>query len=398
MAFIQSIRFWPAMSVVGVVCIAASFGFCLAQEPMTAERQVDALIADLGSDSFEIRDAASRRLRERAEAVPALERARKSRDPEVARRAEDILEYFHRMEKEQQFARLVDLAKCGAIDQLVERLVRQKQADDAGTQWQVISDFAAKLTDLEEKTYGRVSLRQLDPVDAENFRRMPWGRAFLNVTPRGASPKLWNGRIVMRAEEIPWVSGIHTFRVAVSGNAKLAEVVGSVVFAGGSVEVRGGLGYSIILCDGDFRGDARLKNSLVIARGTIWCGEVVENSCLISCGKIAFRHPENVYETKVAENQATPLGFVKFFDAADVGIKAEGSDARVRVKEATKGKRFAAAGIQADDLVTAINGEKVNDYEGFRRLLRAKLAVEEDMVLKVRRSDQTLELRVSGKD
>ncbi|HKI30856.1 MAG TPA: PDZ domain-containing protein [Gemmataceae bacterium] len=98
------------------------------------------------------------------------------------------------------------------------------------------------------------------------------------------------------------------------------------------------------------------------------------------------------------EKEAKPLGFVTFFDPAVVGIKVATAEGGVRVKEAEKGKLFAIAGLGADDLVTAIDSTAVKDAAAFCRLLRAKLAVDGEMVFKVRRGDKVSDIAVKHKE
>ena len=49
-------------------------------------------------------------------------------------------------------------------------------------------------------------------------------------------------------------------------------------------------------------------------------------------------------------------------------------------------------------MVTALDGAAVKDAEGFRRLLRAKLALEGTTTFRVRRGDKTVEIPVPHKD
>jgi len=77
-----------------------------------------------------------------------------------------------------------------------------------------------------------------------------------------------------------------------------------------------------------------------------------------------------------------------------VGIKVATAGGALRVKEAEKGKPFAVAGIRADDIVAAIDGTAVKYAEAFRRLLRAKLAVEGEMIFQVRRGEEVLDIPV----
>ena len=48
--------------------------------------------------------------------------------------------------------------------------------------------------------------------------------------------------------------------------------------------------------------------------------------------------------------------------------------------------------------MTALDGSAVRDAEGFRRLLRAKLAVEGTTTFHVRRDQKTMEIPITHKD
>src|SRR6516165_9351291 len=119
---------------------------CAGDEPTPAKRVIDELIAQLGDESFAVREAATKQLMEREDAIPALSRALKSRDAEVARRAREIRDVLARREKERAFARLADLVKCGAVDQAVEKFVRREKWDDETAGWQLFAELAGKLT------------------------------------------------------------------------------------------------------------------------------------------------------------------------------------------------------------------------------------------------------------
>src|SRR5262249_25610290 len=79
-----------------------------------------------------------------------------------------------------------------------------------------------------------------------------------------------------------------------------------------------------------------ISDSLVIARGTVRCSAAA-NSRIISCGEIRCKEPKAVKESKLVEHEPKPLGFVTFFDTADVGLKVESADGGARVKSAEKG-------------------------------------------------------------
>jgi hypothetical protein len=372
---------------------------CGGDEPIVAERAIEELIAQLGDTSFAVREAASKRLMERDDAIPALRRALKSRDAEVARRAQEILDVLARREKERAFAQLADLLKRGAIDQAVEKFVRREKWDDEMTCWQLFAELAGKLTDREREAYGKASLPNEDFVPARDFSRYAakQGHRFEIIAARHPTLEQMNdvGR-AMRVEEIVGGPPINMHLITSAGDVKAANASFSVIFAGGSVECSS-IFRSLVVCDGYVEA-ASITDSLIIARGTVVCRSSADSSRIISCGSVAFVKPDRVTESKVLRKQRKPLDFVTFFDPADVGIKVGAAEGGVRVKEAEKGKLFATAGLRADDLVTALDGEAVKDAESFRRLLRAKLAVEGTTTFQVRRGEKAVEVAVPHKD
>jgi hypothetical protein len=382
-----------------VPSVAPSPPGCRAEEPAAGKRDVKELIAQLGSQSFEVREAATRRLKEREDAAAALREALKSGDPEVARRAREILDALARRAGERPFAAFADAAKRGAVDQAVERLVRRDRWDDEEACWKALAGLADKLTALERQRFDKVSLSGEHRGDDRELRRVQRHVRPKRAGDRHPSVGLWEGRFVLRAGE-DFEAGIPTagFLIAAAGNVEVPSITHSAVFAGGSVDVKGSIGNSLVVCDGDVTSRHIIKDSLIIARGKVRCDMVVENSRIISGGGVEWKHPELVKDSKVLEKEAKPLGFVTFFDPADAGITVESAEGEVRVKKVEKGKAFAAAGLRADDLVTALDGEAVKDAESFRRLLRAKLAVEGTTTFKVRRGDKAVEIPVAHKD
>jgi hypothetical protein len=391
----------PLMWLPAVACLVAAISVVpparhgSAQEPSAREREIDELIARLGNESFEVREEATRRLKEREEAAPMLRRALRSADAEVARRVAEILESFARRQQDRARAKVADLAKGGAVDRAVEQFVRRAEWDDESPCWRALADLAGKLDDRERQTYGKASRRadeRFRSVDISDIDRLR-----IKFIHRGrAAPRLWERRVVLREEEIE-ASVVGDALFAVSGNVKIQPLVNhSTIFSSGSVDLFGVVN-SLVVCDGDFT--ARdIVNSLIIARGTIRHLEDVRNSRIITCGEVQDPRFSRLHDSQVVEKEPKPLGFVKFFDPADVGLRVAAADGGARVTEAARGQRF-AAGLRADDLITAVNGKAVKDAEAFRRLLRTRLAVpDEEMVFTVRRAGKALEVRVPGKE
>jgi hypothetical protein len=407
-------------AVLPAVCVAALLANGWPPPPSAADdgppagAEIDKLIAQLGSASFAVREAATEQLKQREEAIPALRRALKSPDAEVARRAAAILNHLAAKQKKRAFDRLVAAAKNGQVDLAVEILVRQKEWDDEDACWQVLFELAGRLTDLEQKEFGTISLQPDKPggpgreLPIRDFRRYRENmhpkivagsrlsrRDLREIGPRAA---------LLRAEEIDAGNTLLASFLVSCGPVQVRSVCGqSVIFTGTSVEWEGDLAYALVVCDGDFKMRGSFKDSLLIARGDVTCFDFVRNSRIIASGGVHLAREVNaglilVRDTKVKEKEAKPLGFVTFFDPAQVGIKVAKADGGLRVQEAVRGKPFARAGVRTDDLLVGIDGAAVADPTVFRRLLRAKVAVEGELALKLRRGEQTLELRVPCKD
>ena len=87
----------------------------------------------------------------------------------------------------------------------------------------------------------------------------------------------------------------------------------------------------------------------------------------------------------VRTGDAVPLGFIRFFDPAEAGVEASADADGVRVQSVTKDKPFAAAGLRAGDVITAVGDEKIDpsgtaldEFDSFRRPLRKALAADEE--------------------
>src|SRR5262249_41793835 len=83
--------FLPALEVLFI-------SMCFAEESpkKLSEEQIAKLIEQLGSSDFHVREDANHQLREVEEALPALRRAAQASDPEVRRRAKEVVASLER--------------------------------------------------------------------------------------------------------------------------------------------------------------------------------------------------------------------------------------------------------------------------------------------------------------
>jgi hypothetical protein len=362
-------------------------------EPAPPAPDTARLVRDLGSTDYKAREAATRRLLEWETLPPALRAALKSGDAEVARRARRIIRVITQREENAAFGKLTEFARRGEIDRLAELLVRRPKWGDEDACWQALVELNAKLFDLESKVYRRTSFTSrprlgdgAPPQVRTKLRR--------RVAARRASIDL--SHMDVRAEHIVVKTTDLSYLVS-TRSTQAQSIFESMLVGGGTLDVW----YSkclVIVCDGDVK-CSNANRSLIIARGDVQFSGSVINCHVIAGGSVRFL-PAPEYQQRrdnqVTEQEPNPLGFIKWFDPASVGVTVEAAPGGVRVKAAAKS--FAAAGLRAGDLLTALDGEAVKSPDDFRLLLRAKLADGGKMALAVRRAGQDLKITVRCKD
>jgi hypothetical protein len=368
---------------------------CLADENAQAQREIQQLIRDLASEAFDVRETAMRRLMERKDAVSALREAQRSSDAEVARRAARILDVLAEKAKKRAFARLDRMAKEGAVDLAIEQFVQRHNWDNETACWQAFAELGGSLADIEKRLYEKSSLPVSDGTPAWDFRRYVEKQKPEFATGGRLGPRQMPliNRVVIRAEEIDRDINLYDSLVAVSERVQARRVSRSVILAGGPIHVTASES-SLFVCDGPFEEKSDLKNCLVVASGDVFCSKSLTNCRIITGGKLILGEGGHATNCVVKESEENPLGFVKFFDPALVGIKVEKDDSGVKVKDAPKSKPFGTAGLRSGDIILALDGKEPSDPETFRRLLRRRLVADEEMVFRVRRGNESLEIKV----
>ena len=116
---------------------------------------------------------------------------------------------------------------------------------------------------------------------------------------------------------------------------------------------------------------------------------------LISSSSVDVGRGDKARNT-IQESVAEPLGFVKFFEPAQIGLQAAADDGAVKVLRAAPVKAFHKAGLRAGDVLLAVGAAEVRDDAGLRRALLRHVALEEPIPLRVRRDGKILELKVDA--
>ncbi|MGH7169236.1 MAG: PDZ domain-containing protein [Gemmataceae bacterium] len=371
------------------------------EKPSPSEKQrreeIRKLIEQLSAEQFKVREEATRRLMERDDALPALREAAKSKDAEVRRRAENAIEAISKRLGKRAIQRAIAKLKKGQTDQFVDTVAHSRgYMDEEG--WkaalehaQAIADKAGKLNGCKYASLPKANLARLKIRRADHFKTQKNG--FINTEG-------------ILAESINTPEGfIFNSLIISDGAVKSRCSLGwSVIFANGNMRIGdrdnvGGIGDSIVVCDGDVDISTLVGNSVILARGNVRVGGFVRSSVIISGGevKVGVNFPGAfVKNSLIQERQPIPLHFIRFFDPAQEGIEVKTARKEVRVEGITAGKDFGRAGIRRGDRVVAINGTKVDSNNEFRRVLRRQMQTSDPLILDLRREDKSLRIEVCG--
>ncbi|HET6575977.1 MAG TPA: PDZ domain-containing protein [Fimbriiglobus sp.] len=384
--------------------------------PDSVTMPIDCWIAELGHPDFQVRDAATRELLKRwPEAVSAVRRASRSADAEVARRATDILRGYGRRPLE----RIRAAIRAREPDLFVERVVQYTDAEDPV--WQAVTDFGWESRSVGQKVFGRLKV---------NFKGSD--REFA----RGKADRRDNPYKVVTPDRTTATDGTCLFRgdaleIAPQASVKLLVARGPVksagrvafVFANDTVILGGrmsGTSGGVVVCDGDFEirplSDSALpvgiSYSVIVANGNVLCPKTIVNESVILAagdvrvpeglriinstiragGTIHLPRRSTVRNSKLEESVADPTAPFKFFALSRVGLEVRATGGGVRVEKVEEKMPFAAT-LRRGDVVTAVDGKKVESVAGFRKQIRAAFA-RGDCTLTVRRGAETTEMAV----
>ncbi len=384
-----------------------------AGEPVVGQG-IGRLIVDLGSKDFEVRDAATRALMELEEAPPALRQALGSPDLEVRRRAAEAIEGIEQRRALRGLARAQALAKEGRIVEAVDRIVAFAGRDGEGMGGQALTQFTGTLL-------GQIpgALREMDLetgrglMDVETRRGFPAGHYSDYVKGIPVRPKeIFGGkvhvrervvRVFARGEEVVLDTDSCLFSlVAASGDVRChASTPFSVIIAGGNAVVTP-VQSTIIICDGDVEVKEPAGGCLIVARGKVTPANSLRGSLVRSEDYIMNWNGKRTFLKNGAPD---PLRFVKFFELSDVGLEVADRDGQgepvrdgICIKDVRKGTAFSLV-LQANDVITAVDGTKAVSQEIFRKLLRKQLARGSlRITFTVRRAGRTLDVAAPVKE
>lgn len=411
-----------------------------------SEGKVEQWIKDLGSDSFEQREAAKRALMDLEEEPPNLRKWLESPDLEIRRRVASILETHVAKRAQRGLKKTLALAKERRVDEMVERLVLWRERMNEEEEWRALAELAVGLVEWEHRKYGntRFLSKGFSRLVPSDFRRK--GFSPDEAIPPQELAKMWTRSHHVLGQEIDLntreVSMKHLVVLA-SGNVRTPTLYGSILLANGSVRMQDAPTHSIIICAEALEVSGGIQNCLVIVRGKVTCHKdsKITDSTILGSGPVAFSESVTVENAAIFSggpitcpkgikvrnrsllNATIPDLPVKFFDpefaglsvwqvyrnngilrneppllALSDGIEFAGGvqanpevGAGVQIKKVRKGSPL-ARGLHESEIITAIDKEKTPSKESFRKVLRRKLAEGGPIInFTVRRTDKILE-------
>ena len=239
------------------------------------EREIEQLIEKLGSARFEEREEATHKLSKMEGAKTRLDKALRSADLEVRRRAADILAEFERMRALRGLNKAKTLGKDGRVIEMVDRLVHWSKWDTGGEGWSALTQFTGKLIDLTPRdVLPRLLRENIERFPAGDFRRYVDAIHPKEISGRKLNIRQVDGFRLVRGERVAFgtteeeifLRGI----IVASENASVSVSLWSVIISGGNLKVVF-LGPSIIICDGDVEVSDLRGPCIIIARGKVTC-------------------------------------------------------------------------------------------------------------------------------
>ena len=361
--------------------------------PADTKDDIDRLIRQLGSDDFEAREEASRKLADRDDALRKLRAAAKSEDAETRARAERLVEAISRRLGDKVVQELLKEVNKEGIDRFIDRMALEMDYATA-ERWQV----AYKLAEAVAARASKLSGRQFDAprLDLANMPTVSQcegvgcevSKVRLNGLKGGVT--LLGGCLVVSAGPLQHITGVENSVVFVNGDMKwITGITNSIIFCNGDLGDVTGVDRSVVICTGEFEGSTTANDNVF---------DVHKMGGHTTSNDNVYINLKAVKATQQSGNQFIqtddgPSGLFTLFDPATMGVELRAAEGGVRVASIRDGTPFAKVGFQKDDLVVGVDKAPDASVEAIRKYLRRRAAGDE-AVFKVRRGDKIVELTV----
>jgi hypothetical protein len=374
-----------------------------ADNPGKANSKIDGvaiqrLIDRLDDPDFDTRDQATRKLLEIGkDALPALEEARNSDRLEVRNRADMLAVQITGRLKEKSVQEAFAIVNREGIDRFIDRLALAKEAPK-DEDW----DAVVQLADALAFQASKVGARNWSPpkLSYKDFKTIRDCASQTEFTRKRLALDGAKGDILSIKESI----------LVSSGSIDAESFENSIVLVNGEIDGAASFRNCIVVCDGKTTMCA-IHDSIIIAAGEIEHCTIAKNTFfqVRSIGTHCTANG-NVYvncsakkiasakDNSVIDSDNGPLAKLKFFDLTDAGMELTQDSDKVQIKRIAKGKPFARAGLREADEIMAVGDRAVASKEDCTRALRRKIAVGENVLLKIQRGEESLEVTVRWKE
>ena len=313
------------------------------------------LVGQLGSDDFDTRENAAKRLLELDEAaLPALKDGAKSTDAEVRQKAEAIAAVIAAHVEERAIQRMfVEIDRAG-LAKFIDRLANDKDfASDE--HWQLVRTLAA----AAERRAAEVADRPFRVVKLD-VAKLPTLRAMPETTANTA-------RIVLN-NDTSNVTGLYNCVLVSNGSVgRLGTLNNCVVIVNGDIEGVTVMRNCVVLCRGSIGRTRQIDTCVVLAAGNVTSADTI-NASLIDVGSVGrcVKSFNNVYlnmaqspgfnstDDQCKDTKSRPAGDVPLDGGGGGEETGEGVDPR------DEPPRFAAARVSRACLVATISRRSVS--------------------------------------
>jgi hypothetical protein len=359
---------------------------------VTDQDPIGDLIQKLGSPSFRDRELATKELQQHGSyAIPALQKAAKSTNLEVAQRAASILQAIDQATVQRSLNRLQKFVKEDKVDLAIELLSRWPKGKGELACWELASDLTVKLEQAIKKGPSRVFFAEQIRQSGKSGKPIVVCVKEFNKLEKSPGESFRFIR-TSQVDVIPGTPFCSDSLIFASEDVLIrSPQVCSAIFTCGSVRhIKPRM--MVIVSDGDVLIEEWTAECLIIARGKVTCNNIEQ--CHIIAGQSVTCPKDYRQFNTIIENATKPLGFIQFFETEQIGVAAESGENGVRVTKTTEGKPFHKAGLRPGDVIASINGETLNSAEAFRKILRKHYAWEEPMTFQVVRDGKAVEIQI----
>lgn len=320
---------------------------------------IQALINDLDSTDFQLRQNAYQRLAAIDEALPILSRLSTFPSLESRGRVEQLIKLHIERRGARRLQTLIRRKSKAELDLFIDTCTQNRSAVDDNA-WRFIADQAMLIWKKHAE-----ETRVAPPPSIRTCLLRPITSSSHLGDPDAANCH----RVLCTSLALQRHSLSQSFLLCAGKCSTENTIVNSIVLANGSVAVRDGAPGSAII------------HSLIFADGDVACEEI-RQSVIIATGRIKadLVRDSALYAKATSGNAPVPL-----FDlhAAGLTLRAEGGKVVVDSVEAQS--KFAAAGLRPGDVLGKVNGIGAKYVSTSSRMLRAGLAKPMDLELSIER-------------